>query len=144
MSARTKQRLIAEQIKPNSTTHNLIVPFIRNKPINQLCLFSHRTRIKGIKEMTSPSSNFVAAAAQESFAHCAMTEGTNSNAQSNRPSGHSAGTSMRRRLDTPTGSTAARRHCHVHFSDEIQGILVPSLKDMPAEEQQHIWYNVSF
>ena len=93
--------------------------------------------------MTSPS-NFVAAAARESFAHSATTEGTDSNVQSNRPPGHSAGTSMRRRLDNSTSSTctAVCRPRHVHFSDEIQGILVPSLKDMPAEE--NIWYNVRF
>jgi hypothetical protein len=82
--------------------------------------------------MTNPSK-FVASApaagaASESFAHSAITDGTN--AQRTRPSGQS--TSMR-----------VRRHCHVRFSDEVQGILVSSLRDMLAEEKQRIWYSVS-
>jgi len=36
---------------------------------------------------------------------------------------------------------AARR---VRFSDKIRGTLIPSLKEMSAEEQRAVWCNVSF
>lgn len=33
---------------------------------------------------------------------------------------------------------------NVRFNDQISGVIVPSLDDMPIKERQNIWYSVSF
>ena len=113
---------------------------------------NHRILIaaKSIKTHTCTFSLSAAAVASESAASSitsatanatassstSMSDSLLPNSQNGRPQHHS---NMRRRLDD---SAAVGRH--VHFSDEIQGILVPSPKDMPENEKRSIWYNVRF
>lgn len=32
---------------------------------------------------------------------------------------------------------------HVRFNDQISGVIVPSLDDIPIKERKNIWYSVS-
>ena len=111
---------------------------------------NHRILIAA-KSIKTHTCTFVAAAVASESAASSITSATANatassstsmsdsllpNSQNGRPQHHS---NMRRRLDD---SAAVGRH--VHFSDEIQGILVPSPKDMPENEKRSIWYNVRF
>ena len=130
---------IAEEGAPEEATQGICVPSKGAAESNTSPLTyckSQNNHFAADRLQGAASSITGATANATASSSTSMSDSLLPNSQNGRPQHHS---NMRRRLDD---SAAVGRH--VHFSDEIQGILVPSPKDMPENEKRSIWYNVRF